>query len=83
MEGNFEQLAHEIWPRMCSWILLKFYKKQINSENHEICQDIMISYMESMLKNLVCFAEVVTYATYKSKHLRWSFIEFRRSRLGF
>ena len=55
----------------------------MNSENHEIGQDIMISYMESLLKNLVCFAEVVTYATYKSKHLRWSFIEFRRSRLGF
>ena len=32
MKGNFKHLVHESWPRTCGGIVLKFYKKQTNSE---------------------------------------------------
>ena len=70
MEENFKHLAHEPWLVTCGRIILKFYKKQTNSENPKFCYDIMISYMESMVKNWECFTQVVTYAPNKSKHLR-------------
>ena len=51
MKGNFEHLIHETRQRTCGRIIFKFYKKQTKSENHEICEDLMISYMEAMVKN--------------------------------
>ena len=50
MEGNFEHLSHEPWPRTCGRIVLKLYKKLTKSENHKICHDIMISYVEAKVK---------------------------------
>ena len=38
------------------------------SENHEICRDIEISYVEIAVKNWVRFAKVDTYVAYKSKN---------------
>ena len=46
----------------------KFLKKQTKSENHEICRDIEISYVEITVKNWVRFAKVDTHVAYKSKH---------------
>ena len=43
MKGNFKQIVYKTWPRTCGGIVFKFYKKQTNSENHEIHQDLMIS----------------------------------------
>ena len=83
MEENFEHLAHEPWLWMCGWTVLKFYKKQMKSENHKICHDIMITYLEAVVKNWEVFAQVVTYALYKSKHFRRRSIELRRSRSDF
>ena len=40
----------------------------MKSENHEICRDIEISYVEIAVKNWVRFAKVDTYVAYKSKH---------------
>ena len=51
MKGNFEYLIHETRPRTCGRIVFKLYKKQTKSENYEISQDLMISYMEAMVKN--------------------------------
>ena len=50
MEGNFEHLAHEHWPRTSGRIVLKFRKNQTESENHKICRGIMISYAEAKKK---------------------------------
>jgi hypothetical protein len=38
-------------------------------ENHEICQYLMISYMEAVMKNYVGFTYFVTYDAYKIIHL--------------
>jgi len=81
--GNFEHLAHESWPRTCGWIVLKLYKKQTKSEKHKFCHDIMISYIEAVVKNRQGFTQVITYVPYKSKHLRRKSIELRRSPFRF
>ena len=49
-------------------MVFKFLKKQTKSENHEICRDIEISYVEIAVKNWVRFAKVDTYVAYKSNH---------------
>jgi len=36
---------------MCCRIVVKLYKNQMKSENHEICHDIKISYVDVMEKN--------------------------------
>ena len=46
----------------------KILKKQTKSENHEICRDIEISYVEIAVKNWVRFAKVDMYVAYRSKH---------------
>ena len=58
---NFEHLIHETWPRTYGRVVFKFYKKQTKSENHETCQDVMISYVEAVIKIWEDFAQVVTY----------------------
>ena len=58
---NFEHLVHETWPRTCGRVVFKFYKKQTKFENHEICQDVMISYVEAVIKIWGGFTQVVTY----------------------
>jgi len=78
IEGNFEHLAHEPWPWTCGQIVLKFHKKQTKSKNYKICHDIMISYVEAVVKNWEGFEQVVTYTPYKLKHLRRRSIELRR-----
>jgi hypothetical protein len=35
------------------------YKTQTNSENHETCPRVMISYVEAVIKNLECLEKVV------------------------
>ena len=35
---------------MCRGIIFKLYKKQTNFEDHEICQDLMILYVEAVVK---------------------------------
>jgi|KBSSwiStaDraftv2_1062776.scaffolds.fasta_scaffold758761_1 hypothetical protein len=41
----------------------------MNSENHVICHDIMISYVDAVIKNWDGFAKVVTYVGYEIKNL--------------
>ena len=48
----------------------KFLKKQTKSENHEICRDIMILYVETVATKWGGFAKVDTYVVYKLEHLR-------------
>ena len=36
---------------MCRRIIVKLYNNQTKSENHEICRDIKISYVEVVKKN--------------------------------
>jgi len=81
--GNFEHLAHESWPQTCGWIVLKLYKKQTKSEKHKFCHDIMISYIEAVVKIRQGFTQVIMYVPYKSKHLWRKSIELRRSRSDF
>ena len=57
---NFEHLVHETWPRTYGRVVFKFYKKQTKSENHETYQDVMISYVEAVIKIWEGFAQVVT-----------------------
>jgi hypothetical protein len=48
--GIFEHHAHETWPLTCDSVILKLYKTQTKSENHETCQHVMISYVEPIIK---------------------------------
>ena len=50
MKRNFEHLVHETRPRTCGRIVLKFYRKQTKSENYEIDYDMMVSYVEAVVK---------------------------------
>jgi hypothetical protein len=52
MKRNFKNLIQETRPRTCGRMVLKLKKKQTKSENHEICQDVMISYVEAVIKKL-------------------------------
>ena len=49
---NFEHHVHETWPRTYGRVVFKFYKKQTKTENLETCRDVMISYVEAMIKKL-------------------------------
>ena len=51
MKKKFKHLVQETRPRMCGPMVFKFIKKQTKTENHEICQDLMISHVEAMVKN--------------------------------
>ena len=61
LNGKFEHLVHETWPRMCGRIDFQFYKNQTKSKNQEICHDIMISYVEDVIKIWEDFAKFLTY----------------------
>ena len=67
---NFGHLVHETWPRTCVRSVFKFYKKQTKSENHETCWDVVISYVEAMIKISEVFVHVVMYDAYKPGYLR-------------
>ena len=79
---KFEHLVHETWPRTYGWVVFKFYKKQTKSENHETCQDVMISYVEAVIKIWESFAQVVMYDACKPKNLQRSFMISWRGRQG-
>ena len=61
---NFRHLVHETWPWTCVRSVFKLYKKKTKSENHETCQDVIISYVEAVIKICEGFAQVVTYDAY-------------------
>ena len=69
IKRKFEYFDQETRPRTSVRMIFKFYKNQTKSENHEICQDVMISYVEAVVKIWECFAQFVTYDAYKRKHL--------------
>ena len=79
---NFEYLIHETWPRTCGRVVFKFYKKQMKTENLETCRDVMISYVEVVIKIWGGFTQVVTYDACKPKNLRRSFMISWRGRRG-
>jgi hypothetical protein len=54
----------------------------MKSENYKICQELMISYMEAVVKIWTSFEYFVMYGVYKSKHLQRSFRELRSRWLG-
>ena len=45
-----------VWPNG-----FQILKKQTKSKNHEICQDLMISYVEDVAENGEGFAQYVMY----------------------
>ena len=49
----------------------------MKSKNHEICQDLMISYMEDVVENGEGFAQHVMYDVYKMKYLRRRIVALR------
>jgi hypothetical protein len=51
-----EHHAHETRPQTYGPVVLKLYKTQTKSENHETCRHVMISYVE-IDKNLRLFRE--------------------------
>ena len=64
-----------MWPNG-----FKFKKKQANSKNHEICLDLMISYVEVVVKIWEGFGQSVMYDVYKPKYLRRRIVALRRIR---
>jgi hypothetical protein len=59
--GFFEHHAHETWTGTCDPVVLKLYKTQTKSENHETCRHVMISYVETQVKIWKYFVKVVTH----------------------
>ena len=57
----FKHRTHETWPWTCHPVVLKFYKTQTKSQNHETCRHVMISYVEPMIKNWECFVKIITH----------------------
>ena len=51
LKRKFKYLVRKTFPGTCDRIGFKFYKKQMSYENHDICHDIMISYVEIVIKN--------------------------------
>ena len=62
---------------------LKLKKKQMKSENYEIYQYLVISYVEAIVKNWESFEHFVTYDAYKSKHLKERPVALRMIQLDF
>jgi hypothetical protein len=54
---KFEHPLHETWPETCDRVVFKLYKMQRKSENHKTYRDVMVSYVETMIKNLTIFHE--------------------------
>ena len=72
---NFGHLIHETWPRTYVQSVFKFYKKQTKSGNHKTCWDIVIWYMDAMIKISEDFMHVIMYDAYKAGHLyMWDLI---------
>ena len=72
----FRKQDHE---RVAKWVL-NSKKKQVMSENHRICLDLMISYVKAMVKNWEGFAQSITYDVYIPKYLRRRIVALRRIR---
>ena len=51
---------------------------KMKSKNHEICQDLTISYVEDVVENGEGFAQYVMYDVYKMKYLRRRIVALRR-----
>jgi hypothetical protein len=45
-----EHHAHETRQQTFNLVVLKLYKTQTNSKNHKTCRDVMISYVETVIK---------------------------------
>ena len=73
IKRKFKHVVKETRPRSRARADFKFYKKQTKSENHEIWQDVKISYVEAMVKNWQRFAQVVTYVAHNLEHFWRSF----------
>ena len=71
---NFKHLVHETHPPLHAWAVFKFYKKQTKSKNNEIWQNVMISYVEAVVKNWEGFTQVVTHIAHNPKQLQRSFM---------
>ena len=80
MKRNFEHLIQETRPQTCGRMVFKFKKKQTKSENHEICQDLMISYEVAVVKIEQVSHKSVMYDVYKPKYLTRRIIALRRIR---
>ena len=74
---NFGHLVHETWPRTCVRSVFKLYKKQTKFKNHETCWDVVISYVEAMIKIWEGLVHVVTYDAYKPQHLDMWYLIWR------
>jgi hypothetical protein len=48
--GLFEHHARETRSGTCNPVVLKLYKTQTKSENYETSRDVMISYVETLIK---------------------------------
>ena len=81
MKRNFEHLVLETRPWTSVRMILEFQENQMKYENYEICQYLMISYMETS-KTLNGFCNFFTYDAYEWKHLRKRIRELRSMRLG-
>jgi hypothetical protein len=75
--GIFKHDAHETRLRTCDPVVLKLYKTQINSKNHESCWDVMISYVETMIKIWKCFVKVATHYVLKLNRPSHEIIELQ------
>ena len=57
----------------------KIYKMQTKFENHETCRDVMISYVEDVIKIWEGLVHVITYDAYKPGHLHmWYQIKWNK-----
>lgn len=50
MKRMLEHLVQQTRPQTCDQMIFTFFKKQTKFWIHETCHDVMVSYMETMVK---------------------------------
>jgi hypothetical protein len=60
--GTTRNFKHHVYVKRrqtCDPVVLKLYKTQTKSENHETCRDVMLSYVEGVIKIWHYFVKVI------------------------
>ena len=84
LPGKWKEISNMLFRKhdhehVAQWFL-NSKKKQTKSENHQIHQDLVISYMEAVVKNWEGFTQSVTYDVYNPKYVRRRIVALRMIR---
>ena len=79
---NFEHLVDVTWRGTCGKSVFKLYKIRTKSKNDKTCRGVVLSHVESMVKNWEGFEQVVTSDAWVCIHAA-NWIDIKRSRIDY